>query len=157
MSQSSFASEKVSRSATIILQGKIERVFPLFGAFEERKWAKGWEPTLIYPSTEVIEEGTTFKTKSHSHNENEYLWRVSKFYPKDFLIQYLVSTENRYWTITVKCAPASETTTSATITYSFIGLNALGNSLNRHALDSMYNENLLDWQAEINEYLSKTN
>ena len=38
MKNTDFKSEKVSKTATIILSGNISTVFPLFGAFEERKW-----------------------------------------------------------------------------------------------------------------------
>lgn len=86
----------------------------------------------------------------------EYLWRVSKYYPENYSIQYLVSTENRYWTITVQCRPLSENKTSAEITYSFIGLKEKGNRINEHSLQRMYKNNLKDWEDEINIYLEKT-
>lgn len=154
MTSTDFKSQKVSRTASIVVHAPIGKAFALFGAFEERKWAEGWNPVLIYPSSEVIEEGTTFKTKSQGHGESDFLWRVSKFDPGNFLIQYLVSTENRYWTITVKCFPAADNTTSAEVTYAYFGLNDLGNQLNQLALDKMYNRQLLDWQEEINTYLA---
>src|SRR5215813_13725635 len=93
-----FKSEKITRTATITLNGNVETIFPLFGAFEERKWANGWNPILVYPATETVEEGTTFITTGHGHDEKEFLWRVSKYEADNFMIQYLVSTENRYWT-----------------------------------------------------------
>ncbi|NVO11171.1 MAG: hypothetical protein HXX16_14505 [Bacteroidales bacterium] len=153
MENTTFKAEKVTRTATITLNGNIKAVFPLFGAFEERKWAEGWNPTLIYPSTEIIEEGTTFKTDGHG-DESEYLWRVSKYEPENYLIQYLVSTQNRYWTITVKCKPVTDIQVMAEITYTFIGLNELGNKLNQHAIQRMYQHNLLDWAEEINYYIT---
>src|SRR5262249_19006736 len=122
MSSKSFTSERISKTASISVNGKTETVFPLFGAFEERKWAYGWNPKLIYPSTEIMMEGTTFKTDGHGHGhvntEKEFFWRVSKYEPEKFLTQYLVSTENRYWTITVQCIPAGNRT-SVTITYTY--------------------------------------
>jgi hypothetical protein len=148
-------SEKVSRTATIITNGNIQKVFPLFGAFKERKWAEGWNPKLIYPLKEIIEEGTTFRTEGHGKEEKEYLWRVSRFEPEKYLIQYLVSTENRYWTITIKCKSVSDIQTKATITYTFIGLNKLGNNINSQSLQEMYANNLIDWQEAINYYLDK--
>ncbi|MEO9965758.1 MAG: hypothetical protein ABJF11_08220 [Reichenbachiella sp.] len=147
-----FISEKEVRSASFILDAEIERVFPLFGAFEERKWEKHWKPKLIYPETEVIEEGTTFSSDG-SAEEGEYLWRVSKFDPGLFHIQYLVSTQNRYWTITVKCQSSADQKTKAEVTYSFIGLNEKGNQLNKIAADKMYSRNLEDWVEAINYYL----
>ncbi|NNG26740.1 MAG: hypothetical protein HKM87_04395, partial [Ignavibacteriaceae bacterium] len=100
-----------------------------------------------------IEEGTTFKTVGHGHNESEFIWRVSKYEPEKFFIQYLVSTENRYWTITVNCKTIEENKTSAEITYSFIGFNEIGNKINKHSLSLMYKNDLKDWEEEINNYL----
>ena len=157
MDNKAFKGEKVSKTATITLNDKVTSVFPLFGAFEERKWAKGWTPILIYPSTEMIEEGTTFRTAGHGHDEKEFIWRVSKYETENSLIQYLVSSENRYWTITIKCNPTTDNKTSATITYTFIGLNELGNQLNKHSIENTYKRNLADWQEEINNYLTSRN
>ncbi len=156
MSDKNYQAEKISKTASIIINGSITSVFPLFGAFEERKWAEGWNPVLIYPEQEIIEEGTTFKTAGNEE-EPEYLWRVSKFYPEKYLIQYLVSTANRYWTITVKCSSIEENKTMAQITYTFIGLNELGNGINKEALERMFLNNLKDWEEEINGYLEKNN
>ena len=149
-----FKAEKVLQTAVININGKIENVFPLFGAFEERKWAEGWNPELIYPSTEIIEEGTTFKTSGYGTDESEFIWRVTKYQPEQFLIQYLVSTANRYWTITVICKSAEDNKTSAEVTYSFIGLNENGNKYNKDALQRMYKHNLKDWEEEINKFLN---
>lgn len=153
MTGTKFKSEKFLQTAEIILNGKIESVFPLFGAFEERKWAEGWNPVLVSPSEEIIAEGTTFKTKGYDHDEAEFIWRVTRYKPDKFIIQYLVNTENRYWTITIKCSPEKEDKTSAVITYSYIGLNELGNKLNEHAIKRMFRANLKDWEEEINSYL----
>jgi hypothetical protein len=149
-----FKAEKVSKTASFSLNANIGKAFLLFGAFEERKWADGWTPLLIYPSTEIIEEGTTFKTPGNGQNETEFLWRVSKYEPQNYLIQYLVSTENRYWTITVKCQPLPDSSTYTTVTYTFIGLNNLGNEINKKSLDKMYSKNLRDWQEEINYFIA---
>ncbi len=148
-----FISQRITRSSAISIKGKIEKVFPLFGAFEERKWADGWNPTLIYPSEETMEEGTTFSTQGTIKQESEFLWRVSKYEPTHCLVQYLVSTENRYWTITVKCDKSGDDTTVADITYTYIGLNDLGNRINLQSLEKMYVQNLKDWEQAINYYL----
>ncbi len=149
-----FTAEKFSRTASFIANENIDVVFPLFGAFEERKWETDWEPILIYPDEEIIEEGTTFKTHGHG-SESEYLWIVSKYEPQYYHIQYLVSTNNRHWTITVKCESIEDATkTKTTVTYTYIGLNAKGNQLNKAALAHMYRNDLKDWEAALNKYLA---
>lgn len=153
MNDDNFKSERISRKATIIINAEIGRVFPLFGAFDERKWADGWEPRLIYPNTEILEEGTTFKTTGNSIDDSEFLWMVSKYEPAGYLVQYLVSTPSRFWTITVKCCQQGDKTT-ADITYTFTGLTEKGNEYNRLSLDKMYSRNLEDWAEAINHFIT---
>ena len=152
-----FTSKKISKKATFVVNESIEKVFPLFGAFEERKWAPHWEPELIYPNKEIIQEGTAFKHKGHGHgSESETLWIVSKFEPQSNLIQYLVSTENRFWTITVECVSVQNINkTNTTVTYAFTGLNSKGNDLNEKALEMMFKKNLQDWADLVNGYFQK--
>ncbi len=146
-----FKSERISKTASFNALGEIREVFPLFGAFEERKWAEGWEPKLIYPEQETMEEGTTFSVSGHGH---ESLWIVTKYEPQNYQVQYLVSTENRFWTIDVVCQPVSkEEQTKVTVTYAYTGLNAKGNEQNRAALHHMFHDDLQDWSAAINAYL----
>ena len=157
--EGNFKSEKVSKTASFIIHSNIETVFPLFGAFEERKWAPHWEPILIYPDKEIIEEGTTFKIDGHGHGhgvESEYLWIVTKYNTQSHLIQYLVSTDNRFWTITVQCKRTdSSMKTEATVTYSYISLNEEGTELNKKNIEKMYQNDLQDWAEAINNYLQK--
>ena len=153
MNNTTFISERVAKTATILLNDRVDKVFPLFGAFEERKWSEGWNPSLIYPQKEIIEEGTTFRTPGHGHGETGFIWTVSKYDPGRFLIQYLVYSANRIWTITIICSPVSEHTSSAKITYSFTGLNALGNEINEHFLQIIYRHDLADWAEDINRYI----
>ena len=151
-----FVSKKTTKTASFIVNETIVDVFPLFGAFEERKWDPHWEPILIYPDKEIIEEGTAFKIKGKGHghgSESEYLWIVTKFSPQTHLIQYLVSTPNRFWTITVKCRSIeNDAKTNATVTYSFTGLTAWGNKLNQENIGKMYQDNLQDWADALNKY-----
>ncbi len=71
------------------------------------------------------------------------------------LIQYLVSTDNRFWTITVECVPGDTAmSTNATVTYAFTGLNLKGNALNESSLEKMYQHDLQDWAKAINNYLA---
>jgi len=155
---SHFSAERISKTASIVANGNIGTVYPLFGAFEERKLDYSWKPILIYPDKEIIEEGTTFKTiqDKHKHggsDEKEFLWYVMKYEPSQNLIQYFVSTHNRFWTVTVKCEAASEMQTKVTVTYTYTGLNEQGNKINEMALSKMFKNDLKDWEEGINYYL----
>ena len=154
MGTTTFKSERTSKTASFIIEENIKTVFPLFGAFEERKWEKSWNPQLIYPQTEVIEVGTTFFIEGKGE-EKHMLWRVIQFDPLDHFIQYFVSTENRDWTILVRCEESDDgNSTKVAVTYTFIGLNAKGNQLNKEHIERMYQNELQDWKQAIDTYLN---
>jgi len=153
MDETSFEAERRTRTATIMLNGPLERVFPLFGAIEEKKWADGWSPSVLYPTSEQIEEGMVFTTEGHGHGESKYAWIVSRYQVENHLIGYIVSTVNRYWVITIQCVSSSEDHTKATVSYTFTGLTDLGNEINRDAIKKMFERNLEDWEEAINHFL----
>lgn len=151
MGQNDFKPGRVSKTASFTLDGKIENVFPLFGPIREKDWAEGWDPQIIFSENALVEEHMIFQTNGSSE-EKLYTWVVTKFDLKNYLVEYTVSTKNRIWFITVQCKSINEKT-QATVTYTYTGLNAEGNELNRKALAKMYAHDLKDWEEAINYYL----
>lgn len=151
----SFEPQRISRSATITLNAPLEKGFLLFGPIREKDWAPGWDPRILYPTSNRVEERMIFKTSSHTgHGESEYTWTVSKYSPDQALIEYLVFTSERVWWITIQCREAvPDQTTEAEITYTYTGLTSKGNEINARALQSMYAHDLRDWEEAINHYL----
>ncbi len=148
-----FEAKRVSKTRDIVLNGRIEDVYPLFGAIEEKKWARGWDLELIYSETKLIEKNMIFTTKGKDEGENEYLWNVTQYKPEEYIIEYTVSTGNRVWSILVICSEIDENNTKATISYTYTGLNSKGNELNESHIKRMYAEDLKDWERAINYYL----
>jgi hypothetical protein len=148
-----FSAQRISKTASFTTHGSIDKVFPLFGPFEEQKWAEGWSPVLVYPQQGKVQEGLVFKTKGHIPGEKENTWLINRYQPESHLIEYLVIAENRLLTITVQCGALADTATSATVTYTFTGLTEGGNMASGHILGRMYAENLHDWAEAINYYL----
>jgi hypothetical protein len=144
-------SERISNTATFTVDTTIEKAFPLFGPLREKDWAEGWNPEILYGAEEV-EKHMMFRTKSSFKDESSFLWVITQFEPEKYFIEYTVSTPNRVWFIGVQCA-AKELKTNVSVTYTYTGLNAKGNELNRIALKKMFSDNLKDWEAAINFYL----
>jgi len=150
-----FTSSRISRTSTITLNAPLGEVFPLFGPIREREWAPGWDPQILYSTTDLVEEHMVFKTPSHhGHIEPDYTWIVSKYLPDQALIEYTVFTAERLWWITVQCyEDLPNQTTKAEITYTYTGLTDRGNAINEKALQLMYAHDLRDWEEAINHYL----
>lgn len=147
-----FKSNRLLRSATIQLNSSVEKVFPLFGALRERDWAAGWNPEIIFSESGEMEEHMIFKTPATFSDADSYLWMVSKYEPTNYRVEYMVSTAQRIWFITIQCRP-SGAGTAATVTYGYTGLTEKGNNLNKVAIDKMFANDLKDWEEAINFYL----
>jgi hypothetical protein len=63
-----------------------EQAFPLFGAHEERRWAKGFDPHFIYPFPADDRQGMVFETE---RDGNLYLWINTTFDPASGHVQYV--------------------------------------------------------------------
>jgi hypothetical protein len=147
-----FKTERIQRSASFVIHGKIKNVFPLFGPIREKEWAEGWEPEILYCSNDVlVEEHMIFQTKP-ADEDLKYRWIITQYQPEKYLIEYTVSTQERVWFIRVGCEDKKENT-MVTVTYTYTGLTADGNRKNEQALKRMYSNNLMDWEAAINHYL----
>lgn len=148
-----YKAERISRTASFLVKEDVKKVFPLFGPVREMEWAEGWEPQIVFSETMDVETKMIFQTAERFENEGKYTWVISQYFPERYLIEYTVSTPERIWFITVQCAENGEQT-HVTVTYTFTGLTEKGHELNKQALEKMYAENLKDWEAAINYYLT---
>ena len=146
----------ISKTATITLHAPLEDAFPLFGPIREREWAEGWNPRMVTEHSTDAEQHMVFQTDAHSDTDPDtFTWVLSNYDPENAFIEYTVFATERLWWITIDCdQPAGNETTSATITYTFVGLTEQGDQDNEHALERMYRNDLHDWQKAINHYLS---
>lgn len=151
--QAVFKAERISQSASFLIDAPIQKCFPLFGPIREKEWAEGWNPGVIFSNNPLVEKHMIFQTKG-SAEEEVYNWAVTEFNPDSHEIEYTVSTANRIWFIKVNCED-NKSSTRVSVTYTFTGLNARGNELNRAALKKMFTNNLKDWQEAINYYLQQ--
>jgi len=146
--------KQVSKTARIMLNGNIEKVFPLFSPLEEKKWDNSWNPDFLYPSNGEFVENLVFKTKASDKTEKAFYWTISYLNRQDHLVIYTVFTENRVWIIKVQCVDIGKNKTEAEIKYTFTSLNEKGIAMNREALEKMYKNELKDWEAAINHFLT---
>jgi len=151
-----FKAEQYAKSASIILNGSIEKVFPLFGAMEEKKWAEGWNPVPVFPESASMQEGLIFQTPDHAHEGAIVTWVVATYDVKEHVVKYIITAPDRLLFIDVYCSAQSANITKADVTYKFTGLTVEGNEISRHLLAKIFENNLKDWETAINNYLSKS-
>jgi hypothetical protein len=148
------AVEQRTQSFTIMLNGSVANVTPLFGPVREAEWAPGWSPHFIYPAHGVQRDGAVFTTAS-GHGKAR-LWLLTTYDVRNGRVEYVVVTPAfTADEIKIRVVPDGEQHCKATITYRRSALTPEGNEdvakLDEHSAE----EQRIDWQSAINEALAK--
>lgn len=148
----SFVAKSVTHTATIRLQGPLDRVFPLFGPIGEKEWAPGWNPQIVYPIGPEVAEGMVFTVDDGAHGAA--FWTITRYDPAAQRIAYVNVIPgflvNR---IEIACRAAGGQT-DVTITYQHTALSDGGNEFVTHADDAMFEKRMAHWQHAINHLLT---
>jgi hypothetical protein len=148
------AVEQRTQSFTIVLNGSVADVTPLFGPLREAEWAPDWSPRFVHPAQGAQREGVVFITTS-AHGKGR-VWLLTTYDVKNGRVEYVVMTPaftaNE---IKVRVVPDGEQRSKATITYRRSALAPEGNE-DVAKLDAHWaEEQRIHWETAINEALAK--
>ena len=147
------------RTATIVLNGDIAKVFPLFGPIEEKKWARGWDPQIVAGGASL--QDTVF---TYAHDGLTATWIVTEWNESEHRVTYAVFVPNeRAMTIRIVCTPERapgqappqappQTKTRATVTYTFTPLSETGKASQKQFEEESFTHRILHWQKAIDHY-----
>src|SRR5437762_10369822 len=82
--------EQRTQSFTIVLNGSVSEVTPLFGPVHEAEWAPDWSPRFIHPVKGAQREGVVFTTSSGDGRDR--LWLVTTYDVRNGRVEYVVVT-----------------------------------------------------------------
>lgn len=150
-----FEPHVVSLRGRLLLDGEVDKVFPLFSPSGEKLWVPEWEPELIYPNNIEWACGQIFRT---NETMGEAVWIVTRLDHESYAVEYhRVESGRCVARIEVVCRSTGHNKTEATISYSFVGLSEAGN----REIDAMtqrdYDAKMSRWTRWINDYLETGN
>lgn len=137
----------------IVLQGPIARVFPMFSPMGEKAWVPGWNPEILHPPNETWSEGLVFRTVEES---GPATWVVNRFEPESHHVVYhRLEPEHYVARVEVTCRALTNTTTEATVRYTFVPLTRAGAAAIASMSDDSYKEKMARWQRWIDQALGR--
>ena len=145
---SNHTATRAARSATINLNAGVDKVFPLFGFLEEKKWSLGWDPKVVAMGNSLQDSVFTY-----THDHVTATWIVTEYDESRHRVTYAVFVpNNRAMTIRIECS-GDQAHTRADIAYSFTVLGEQGEASFREFQQQDFAHRLLHWQHAINHYL----
>jgi len=146
--------EQRTQSFTIMLNGTVADVTPLFGPVREAEWAPDWSPRFIQPAQGAQREGVVFTTTSAEGRDR--IWLLTAYDVKDGQVEYVVTTPAFTVTeIKIRVVPDGEEHCKATIKYRRAALGAEGNEEVANLDAHWAEEQRTHWETAINEALAK--
>jgi hypothetical protein len=130
------------------------KVFSLFTPEEEKKWAPGWEYTLLYPQNGILEKNFMFLTTVHDHADEPAIWIICNYEPLSHCIDYLrIEPGKKVGKIEIVCNDAGKGKTFAHVTYTYTSLSEEGNIFLESFTEKYYTQYISQWEKAINYYL----
>ena len=138
---------------SVIVKAPYEQAFPLFGAYEERKWAKGFDPQFIHPSPARDQQGMVFTWELGG---TPSVWANTAFDPATGHVQYVYFVQDTMVTlIDIRLAKAGAAETRVDVVYERTALRPEANEqVTQHAKADRNRSS--EWDAMINGYLRKS-
>ncbi len=125
---------------------------PLFGAFEEQRWAPEFKPEFIYPTPAADQEGSVFRVKHGSHDS---IWVNSVYDLAAGHIQYVYVLGDVLLTrIDIHLSKDGESRTAVSVVYE---RTALDPSANEHVLKMAAHDGDQgsEWKAALDAYAKR--
>ena len=134
------------------VQAPHDQVFPLFGALEEKKWAKGWDPQFVYPIPAHDQQGMVFTRK---HGGMSSVWTCTAFDETTGHVQYVYVIDDAMVTlIDIHVVKAGTAETQVSVVYERTALQPEANEHVAHMATGDAGSGS-EWAEAINGYLAK--
>ncbi len=136
---------------TFTAKAAYERVFPLFGAWEEKKWTEGWDPQFVYPSSPRDQPGMIFTI---SHQGMKSVWTNTAFDVSNGHVQYVYVIPDALVTlIDIHLTRAGINETRVSVVYERTALSPEANDHLAHLAKGDAKSGP-EWEAAINGFLA---
>ena len=137
---------------SVIVKAPYDKAFPLFGAYEERKWAKGFDPHFIHPSPPRDQQGMVFTWELSGAPS---VWTNTAFDLATGHVQYVYFVQDTMVTlIDIRLTKAGAAETRVDVVYERTALRPEANEqVTQHAQADRNRGS--EWDAMINGYLAE--
>jgi hypothetical protein len=100
---------------SFLVNASYDETFPLFGAYEEREWAVGFNPQFVFPSSPHDQEGMVFTTQQEGKKR---IWVNTAFDQETGRAQYVYFIpETMVSLIDVRLTKSGNSKTKVDVTY----------------------------------------
>ncbi len=152
MDKSSFTAQRITRTYGQTINATPERVFPLLCPVREAEWLDGWQYTMIYSKSGVIEEGAVFSTPHPG--EEDTVWIVTRHDPRKREVEFTRFTPaSRICVLQIAVRAKDEDKSLVDISYTYTATAPAGNAFIQSLTEEAFVGAMKFWEKSVNYYL----
>ena len=152
MSDCTFQVKRAVRTYRQTINAKPDKVFPLLCPVREAEWLDGWNYTMIYSASGLVEEGAVFSTSNPG--DEDTIWVVTRHDPAARRVEFARFTPHSrtcFLKIAVSALGGDRSYVDVSYTYTSIG------TAGSRCIESWSEKEFLDavifWESSMNYFL----
>ncbi len=146
-----YVSKRVTRTRAQTYAASPAVVFPLHGFREEKAWAVGWEPEVIFAAGGAPAEGDVFLIRRGGPEE---VWVLTTWDPPAGRAGYIHVTAGRDVTeIRIRVSGPVHGPSRVEVSYTWTGLSEAGNAFVEEQTEESFRRSMIEWEEEMAHYL----
>ncbi len=130
-----------------------QQVFPLLCPEREKEWLDGWNYSMIYSQSGLIEQDCVFQT--HHNGSAPTTWLVTKYdLPGQSIEYFRIKTTDYVVKINIDLDDAGDGTCYSNITYQYTATNRQQAAFIHFHMSDFFNKTMQWWEKALNYYLA---
>jgi hypothetical protein len=147
-----FRSKRITREYRQTINATPEKVFPLLCPVREAEWLNGWQYSMIYSKSGLVEEGAVFSTPDEG--EENTVWIVTKHDSKTYHVEFVRFTHNsRTCLLKIAVKPKDNNSSYVDISYTYTSITSVGNDFIDNFTKAAFLEAVTFWEKSMNYFL----
>ncbi len=152
MTETAFEATRIVKTFRQTIDSPPDVVFPLLCPVREAEWLDGWEYTMIYSVSGLVEEGAVFSTANRG--EEITVWVVTRHDRTQRLVEFTrFTTRSRTCVLKIAVEAFGAERSHVDISYAYTSIAPDGNRF----LEAWSDESFLDavtfWERSMNHFL----
>lgn len=152
MSEFAFQSRRTSKTYRQTINAKSDVVFPLLCPVREAEWLDGWQYTMMYSASGLVEKGAVFSTASPG--EAPTVWLVTRHDPRERVVEFARFTpQSRTCFLRIAVCPYGQERSYVDISYTYTSIAAAGNQFLDEWTEEKFLDGVIFWEESMNHFL----
>jgi hypothetical protein len=127
-------------------------VFPLLCPVREAEWLDGWEYTMVYSVSGLVEEGAVFTTSTPG--EEDTVWVVTRHEPAARVVEFTRFTpRSRTCVLKIAVSPFGAARSHVDVSYAYTAIAPAGSEFLAGWTEDAFLGAVVFWEKSMNHFL----